>query len=247
MENRQFMVMRFDFCVEKLYPTLKSNKAGLCSVSESSLLDQENETLKIRYQELGQKLDSFASEVSLTLENLETFFSTFDDVGTWLTHRLGQVTQLQLKSADLDQVHTLAVNLDGVRDDLETFAPQIDGLRQRGSELLRTNEKARGASRIRGLLVDVDHKWQALIRLCNEKNSDLADARTRILDLDRRYNELDGELRQHSRSFEATVTTPSSMEQLEKVSISAQNGTDFGNNLRSKESNIYWFMVSSRF
>ncbi len=81
----------------------------------------------------------------------------------------------------------------------------------------------RGATRIRGLLGDVEKKWLALTSLCDQKHTELADTRAQVLACEQRYNDLDGQLRQHARTFEATAATPPSKEQLDKI-LSLQFG-----------------------
>lgn len=99
------------------------------------------------------------------------------------------------------------------------MAPQIDGLRRLGNELLSQKGAERGSSRIRERMTDIEKKWQALGALCKHRVAELSDIYSQALALDQCYNDLDTQLSRHSRTFETLSTVPASKDQLQKVGV----------------------------
>ncbi|CDS39395.1 Spectrin alpha actinin [Echinococcus multilocularis] len=193
---------------------------GLLKPSENSSDDklvQDAENLKNGCERLKSRIFSMQSTAASSLRSLEDFSNAFMEADAWLTQRLNQISQLQLSSVDPQEILALTKKLNRFKDELEAMAPQIDGLRRLGNELLNLKGAGKGSGRISEHMADVEKKWQALDAICKHRASELSKTYSQALALDQCYSDLDNQLSRHSRAFEALSTVPVSKGHLQKL------------------------------
>ncbi|VUZ50157.1 unnamed protein product [Hymenolepis diminuta] len=183
----------------------------------------EAEGLKNRHDKLKKHVAGIRSSASNTLERLETFNRAYAEANVWMTHRLGQISQIHLESADSQEILVLKTKVDRFKENLEAMTPRMHDLEQLGTELLIQKGTGKGSNRIRDHLTDLEKKWRALDTKGKERSSEFADTYSQALALEQCYNDLDNQLTQHSRTFENLSTVPPSKEQLQKL-LSLQFG-----------------------
>lgn len=179
----------------------------------------EAEGLRSRCDKLKKQVAGMHSAASNALERLETFNRAYEEADAWITQRLGQVAQIQLESADPQEILALKSKVDRYKEELEAMTTRFEDLEQLGTELLTQKGAGKGSSRIRDHLNDLHKKWQALDAKCKERSSELADTYSQALALEQCYNDLDSQLCQHLRSLDTIASLSTPKEQLQKVRI----------------------------